>query len=72
MNDVSCWKNLVCVCVCSKVNLTRLMFSRWPFKEDDGEDIRPLIDQHMALNHTEEAALHGYIMKLVNCNYNQN
>jgi hydroxymethylglutaryl-CoA reductase (NADPH) len=40
--------------------------SRWPFKEDDVENIRPLVaEQHMSLNRTEDAALHEYIMKWV-------
>nr|QYV43154.1 HMGR2 [Colaphellus bowringi] len=40
--------------------------SRWPFKEDDGDDVGSLVvDQHMTLNRTEDTALHGYIMKWV-------
>ncbi|KYB27676.1 3-hydroxy-3-methylglutaryl-coenzyme A reductase [Tribolium castaneum] len=40
--------------------------SRWPFKEDDVENIRPLVvEQHMTLNRTEDTTLHEYIMKWV-------
>ncbi|KAJ8984512.1 hypothetical protein NQ317_010983 [Molorchus minor] len=40
--------------------------SRWPFREDDVENISPLVvDHHMTLNKTEENVLHGYIMKWV-------
>lgn len=38
--------------------------SRWPFKEDDVDTIRPHIEPQ-ALNRTEDTALHGYIMKWV-------
>ncbi|XP_057664342.1 3-hydroxy-3-methylglutaryl-coenzyme A reductase isoform X1 [Diorhabda carinulata] len=38
--------------------------SRWPFKEEDTDDIGSLVvEQHITLNRTEENALHGYIMK---------
>ncbi|CAH1103468.1 unnamed protein product [Psylliodes chrysocephalus] len=38
--------------------------SRWPFREDDTDDIGTLVvEQRMTLNRTEENALHGYIMK---------
>ncbi|KAJ8940151.1 hypothetical protein NQ314_010818 [Rhamnusium bicolor] len=40
--------------------------SRWPFKEEDVDNIGPiLVEQHMTLNRTEDTALHGYIMKWV-------
>ncbi|CAH0562564.1 unnamed protein product [Brassicogethes aeneus] len=39
--------------------------SRWPFKEVDVDNIAPLVDQHMPQNRTDDAALHGYIMKWV-------
>ncbi|KAJ3639685.1 hypothetical protein Zmor_003029 [Zophobas morio] len=40
--------------------------SRWPFKEDDVDNIRPLVvEQHMTLNRTDDTTLHEYIMKWV-------
>ncbi|XP_050497378.1 3-hydroxy-3-methylglutaryl-coenzyme A reductase isoform X2 [Diabrotica virgifera virgifera] len=40
--------------------------SRWPFKEEDTDDIGSLVvEQHITLNRTEENALHGYIMKWI-------
>ncbi|KAJ8923802.1 hypothetical protein NQ315_010384 [Exocentrus adspersus] len=40
--------------------------SRWPFKDEDVDDITPLVvEQHMTQNRTEDTALHGYIMKWV-------
>ncbi|XP_018578730.1 3-hydroxy-3-methylglutaryl-coenzyme A reductase [Anoplophora glabripennis] len=40
--------------------------SRWPFRQEDVDNISPLVaEQHMTLNRTEETALHGYIMKWV-------
>ncbi|CAH1158637.1 unnamed protein product [Phyllotreta striolata] len=38
--------------------------SRWPFREEDIDDIGTLVvEQRMTLNRTEENAIHGYIMK---------
>lgn len=57
------------ICRCKSVfrspsRLTVFFFSRWPFKEDDVDSIRPLVvEQHMNLNRTESTALHEYIMK---------
>ncbi|CAG9816665.1 unnamed protein product [Phaedon cochleariae] len=40
--------------------------SRWPFKQEDSDDVGSLVvEQHMTHNRTEETALHGYIMKWV-------
>lgn len=39
-------------------------FSRWPFKGEEGDEINPiLVEQRMPNNHTEETAIHGYILK---------
>ncbi|CAH1111464.1 unnamed protein product [Psylliodes chrysocephalus] len=39
--------------------------SRWPFREDNTDDIGTLVvEQRMTLNRTEENALHGYIINI--------
>lgn len=43
------------------------IFSHWPFREYEVDTISTfVVDGHMALNHTEGAGLHSYIIKYVN------